>query len=138
MQDQLTGGQSSLQQPRSDLQQNTTNLQQSGSPTSAGNTSSVLSEAPPSSQLRVSTAASPTPSTVAPSTVHPGSNVVWLWLLIIPLAVLALLLIPQKPAAEILPPIVDEPEPLPVSTPPTQATKKTKKKSTKRKKSSKR
>ena len=136
MQDQSTSGQSSLQQPKGDLQQNQANLQQSGTPTTSGNTASVLSEVAPQGQLRVATAATPTPSTVAPSTVHPGSNAVWLWLLIIPLILVALLLIPKKPAIEILPPIADEPEPTPV--PPTTPPKKAKKKSPKRKKSGRR
>jgi hypothetical protein len=136
MQDQLTGGQSSLQQQQGNLQQNTSNLQQSGSPTTSGDTSSVLSEAAPQGQLRVTTATSPTPSKVVPSTVQPGSNGAWLWLLLIPLVIIAIALIPRSlVAAPEVEPIEDPAlSPTPVAKP----LKKTKKKSTKRKKSSRR
>lgn len=132
MQDQLTGGQSSLQQPRDDLQQNTSNLQQSGSPTAAGNTSSVLSETAPQGQLRVSTATTPTPSTVAPSTAQPGGNGALLWLLLVPLVIVIALLL-RNLAITPMPDTIEESpaEPIPHSKP----VKKTKKKSSKRKKS---
>lgn len=133
MQDQLTGGQSSLQQPRSDLQQNTTNLQQSGSPTTSGNTSSVLSEAAPQGQLRVTTATSPIPSTIAPSTAQPAGNGALLWLLLIPVVLIVAALMPRRATIELPQEIIEEPLPVPV--PQATSTKKTKKKSSKRKKS---
>lgn len=133
MQDQLTGGQSSLQQPRTDLQQNSANLQQSGSPTTSGNTSSVLSEAPPQGQLRVTTATTPSPSTVAAPSVHPGGNSAWLWLLLIPLVIIAVVLIPRSPTVVSTEEPIEAPAPEPLPT--AKPVKKTKKKSTKRKKS---
>ena len=135
MQDQLTGGQSSLQQPRSDLQQNTSNLQQSGTPTTAGNTASVLSESAPQGQLKVSTATTPTPSSVTPSTVEPGGNTALLWLLIIPVVlIIAILASPRTKGQEVVE-LVDDPVlPEPAAPP----AKRTKKKSSKRKKSGRR
>lgn len=141
MQDQLTGGQSNLQQPKSDLQQNTPNLQQSGTGTTTDNVSGLLSESAPSGVLRVSTANS-SESTIKPdAAVYHANHAAWLLplgiLLLVIASYMAFVLWPRR-VQEQLPEALDQPvEPAPAVTPkPTKP--KTKKKSQKRKKSGRR
>ena len=136
MQDQ-TSSQSSLQQPRADLQQSTPNLQQGGSPTSAANTTTTLNQLPATSQLRVQTLQGQgTISPPATSNTEPngGSSALLLLLLLIPIALATALFMPRKRTVE---PQIEQVE-QPVITQPLVPKPKSKKKSTKRKKSSKR
>lgn len=137
MQDQLTGNTNNLQQQQGNLQQNTPNLQQSGSPTTTSDTSSVLSEVPPTSGLKVTTATTSTPSSIVPATTTGQNHAPFLWLLVIPILLLAFLLWPRnKQQVSDFEPILEEPIPAPA--PVAKIVKKTKKKSHKRRKSGKR
>lgn len=141
MQDQLTGGQSNLQQPKGDLQQNTPNLQQSGTGTTTDNVSGILSESAPSGSLRVSTATSSDTSITPGSAIPNGGSTSWVLPALVALVLVAsyvvFVLWPRK-IQEQLPEVLDLPvEPQPVVNP--QPPKpKHKKKSPKRKKSGRR
>lgn len=142
MQDQLTGNSSNLQQQQGNLQQNTPNLQQSGTPTSTADTSSVLSEAPPSGQLQVTTATS-TNSTIQPDpTLQHGGSHSWLLVLLVAAVALAMYVgyIFWTRAAATIEELQTAEEPIEIQPASTPAPKKTKakKKSKNRKKSGRR
>jgi hypothetical protein len=88
MQNQLTPGQTSLQQPAGNLQPNNSSLQQSGTPTTSPDVSAVLSQDAQTGGLRVqSTQTDPN----APSQTYFPSSSANVW--IVPLAfVLAIML----------------------------------------------
>lgn len=73
MQNQLTPGQTNLQQSTSTLQQNNSALQNSGSPTSASDTSTVLNQAYPGSlSVTTQTTKADTPQTFLPKDTQYG------------------------------------------------------------------
>jgi hypothetical protein len=139
MQDQLTGGSTNLQQQQGNLQQNTPNLQQSGTSTSTYDTSGLLSESPPTNELRVVTTTTTAPTTVQSDTTNPGNDLAWGWLILIPLVIIVVLIAlwPRRLAvpAEVLLE-TEGPEVLPAPQP--KKTSKAKKKSGKRKKAGRR
>lgn len=133
MQDQLTGGQTNLQQPRTDLQPVAPSLQQNGTQT-GGNATTLLSQPPTTTQLQVQSTGQ---STANPTQNMPddGGNFLMLAFIMFPIVVALALLQPgkRKPLTTTTLAVQTEPKNLPQ--PPKS---KTKKKTGKRKKSSKR
>ncbi len=78
MQDQLTPSASNLQPQSSGLQQGQAGLQQTGGVTTSDNTTSLLSEQPPTNQLRVANQGQPSTISAPPPQTNPP---VGLWLL---------------------------------------------------------
>lgn len=144
MQDQSTGGNTTLQQQQSNLQQSTPNLQQSGTPTSTYDVSGVLSENAPSGQLQVSTVPG-TSSTVQPDRTIANAGVNhWILPLLVAVTLVvayAAYLVIRRTNEQLAVEIPEEPitpKPEPVLNPKPKKTTKAKKKSQKHRKSGRR
>lgn len=142
MQDQLTGGNTNLQQQQGNLQQNTPNLQQSGTPTATSNVSGLLSENAQTSQLQVTTVSNSN-STIQPDSTlaSAGSNSWLLPLLIIVtliVAYIAYTIMRRMNQIVVMEPAEELPASEPVQAPKPKKTTKSKKKSQKHRKSGRR
>ena len=138
MQDQLTGGQSNLQQQTGSLQQSQSNVQQNtGGTSTSSNVTSLLNDQPTTTQLQVQSQGQSSGIIEQPNVVDGGLSSWWLLLLFVPvLLVLAILSArSSQPSAELI--AEPEPEPKVVEKPAKTPKPKPKKKQTRRKRASK-
>lgn len=143
MQDQLTSGQTNLQQQNSNLQQGQNNFQQNaGVDTSPSSSSTLLSEPPQTNNLQVQDQGNPA-ETAQPATIPDGGiSTLIILLIVVPTLVAALVyaLFKSSPeeASEPEPaPVPVEPEPIVAKQKPTKKAKK-KTKQTRRQRAAKR
>lgn len=143
MQDQLTSGQTSLQQQAgSGLQQNSSNLQQGGSPATSSNVFTTLSQNAPSTGLRVQSAQ--TDPSLKSQTYTPGASVTaWIVPFAFVLAVIMALVLwirIRNQVLDVTQEVIEVPEPVATEKPKKAATKAklTGKKATRRKRQAKR
>lgn len=143
MQDQLTSGQTSLQQQAgSGLQPNSSNLQQGGSPAASSNVFTTLSQNAPNAELRVQSAQ--TDPNIKSQTYSPGTSLTdW----VVPFAfvfavviAIALWIRIRNQVWDTAEEIIEEPEPVVIEKPKKTAVKPktTGKKTSRRKRQSKR
>lgn len=142
MQNQLTPGQSNLQQSGSNLQPNSSNLQQSGAPTTSPDVSTLLSQNAQTEGLHVQSAQTD-PNAPSQTYLPSSSTSVWVVPLALVLAVVLAVIVWSRLRRE-GPPVVEEEAPqVAVAEPPKQTTTapkkaKTGKKTTRRKRQAKR